>query len=322
MKQIIFKYIILGIILLIPKISCCQYTNNIWCFGDSAGINFKTNPPTAITSGLLTKSGSASITDNFGNILFYGSASDDSIKSSGKDSSGILKNRLNATMQNGTNLYSEWYHVMTIIPKSISDSTFYVFTGGVLHSFGLYYSVVDLKQNTGLGAVVQKNVQLDTFPVFDGITAVKHGNGNDWWLLYQRWDALGSQQNNEFHLLLVDSSGIQMQSLQNIGSLHDNGAGDLSFNSNGTKMIYVEWRGMIELYYFDRFTGIILNPINIEPELSVNPVPYYTSAVFSSNGRILYVTSYQSVYHKASYLYQYDLTAANIAASRILLDSV
>ena len=258
--------------------SNAQYTNNIWCFGDSAGINFNTNPPSPITSGILTKSGTASIADSFGNLLFYGSAYDDSTVTSGKDSSGILKNRLNVTMQNGTNLFSEAYHSMTIIPGH--DSLFYVFTIGVVHSFGLYYSVVDLKQNNGLGAVIQKNVQLDTFPAFDGLTAIKHGNGKDWWLISQKWDLQSSFLNNDFHLILIDTTGTYLQQVQTVGSLHNNNAGDLSFNKNGTKMIYAEWRGMIELYDFDRFTGIISNPVNIEAEHPSNPFPYYFSSIF------------------------------------------
>ena len=116
---------------LFSQISHAQYTNNIWCFGDSAGINFNTSPPSTYTSGLRTKSCAATISDSTGTILFYGSTYDDSTNSSGSSQSGILKNRIHQTMQNGTNLIGIWYHSMTIVPKSISDSTFYVFTAGV-----------------------------------------------------------------------------------------------------------------------------------------------------------------------------------------------
>ena len=123
---------------LFSQISHAQYTNNIWCFGDSAGINFNSNPSYPITSGLRTKNGSASIADSAGNLLFYGSGYDDSTNSSGSSRAAILKNRLNQTMQNGTNIIGEWYHTMTIVTKSVTDSTFYVFVGGVTYDFGLY----------------------------------------------------------------------------------------------------------------------------------------------------------------------------------------
>ncbi len=314
------RFILVFLLIIVCDCSFAQYTNSNWCFGDSAGINFNF-PISTFSSGVRTKNGSASISDQQGKLLFYGSSYDDSTNSSGSLQSGIIKSRNHETMLNGTNLIGEWYHTMTIIPKSVIDSTFYVFTAGVIHDLGLYYSIVDLKQNSGLGEVIQKNIQLDNFPVYDGLTAIKHGNGKDWWLIYQRWDQIGSSLNNEFYVRKVDSTGIATSSIQSIGSLHDNSAGDLSFNSDGTKLVYAEWKGLVELYDFDRYTGMISNPVNIEPERLTNPFPYYISSVFSPNGRYLYLTSYQISYHKACCLYQYDLLAPDIFQSKTLIDS-
>src|SRR5215212_6437641 len=45
---------------------------NVWYFGDNAGLNFNTNPPSSLTDGRLTTyEGCSGISDNNGRILFY-----------------------------------------------------------------------------------------------------------------------------------------------------------------------------------------------------------------------------------------------------------
>ncbi len=317
MKQL--PFLLLFCYLFISQTSYAQYTNNIWCLGDSVGIDFSNH--VTFQSGIKTKSGSSTISDSLGNLLFYCYGYDYYLEQQAYFRSGIVKNKNHQTMQNGDSLTAEWYHDITIIPKSVTDSTFYIFCAGVSRDYGLYYSIVDLKQNNGLGAVVQKNIQLDTFPVCDGITAIKHGNGNDWWLIFQKASRSAADSSDEYFIYPVDSSGIGTKITQHIGGYRIDDGGDLSFNFIGSQMIYTSWRGLIEVFDFDRNTANISNPIIIEPGLYSNPFPYYFSAVFSPNGRYLYVTSNQSVNHQSSILYQYDLTASNISASRILIGS-
>ncbi len=146
---------------LFSQISDAQYTNNIWCFGDSVGIDFQNY--SVFQSGVKTVAGSSTICDSTGNLLFYCYGYDYYLEQQAYFRSGIVKNKNHQTMQNGDSLTAEWYHDITIIPKSVTDSTFYIFCAGITRDYGLYYSIVDLKQNNGLGAVVQKNIQLDTF---------------------------------------------------------------------------------------------------------------------------------------------------------------
>jgi hypothetical protein len=51
-----------------------------------------------------------------------------------------------------------------------------------------------------------------------------------------------------------------------IGTLRKSGGGQLIFNSNGSQFAQVSWKGMIELYNFDRCTGTITSTIPIEQE--------------------------------------------------------
>ena len=90
-------------------------------------------------------------------------------------------------MQNGDSIVGQgWFYELVIVPNPSGNNTFYLFSIGVTNSgdSGLYYSVVDMNLNGGLGAVTQKNIRLQPFKIDDGLTAIKHGNGRDWWLFF------------------------------------------------------------------------------------------------------------------------------------------
>ena len=60
------------LILLLPFCSSAQFRNNIWCFGDSAGIDFSNiNNPVPIISGMDCRGSCANICDTSGLLLFY-----------------------------------------------------------------------------------------------------------------------------------------------------------------------------------------------------------------------------------------------------------
>jgi hypothetical protein len=297
-----------------------QYTNNVWCFGDSAGIDFNLQPPQSITSGVRGRHGATSISDNLGNLLFYANGRDFIL--SGQNNSGIIRNKNHQLMLNGDTLIASWYHDMQIIPIPKSDSLFYLFTGGVTNNYGLYYNLIDLKLQNGLGEVVQKNIQLQNFPVFDALTTVKHANGNDWWILFQDYKINTSDSSNSFYIYKIDSSGIGNLVTQNIGSFRRSNGGDLSFNHKGTKLAYVDLNGTIDIFDFNRYTGTISNFINIEPYNPLGIRNLYGSCVFSTNDKILYVTAYGTPKNDSSFIYQFDLTASNITASKTIIYKV
>jgi hypothetical protein len=80
---------------------------------------------------------------------------------------------------------------------------------------------------------------------------------------------------------------------------------------------------MIELYNFDRCSGTITATIPIETEPAVAPFPHwYSSCAFSPDDSKLYVLEYSQVNPPPHYLWQYDLNAANIVASKTAIDSL
>jgi hypothetical protein len=51
------------------------------------------------------------------------------------------------------------------------------------NQIGLYYTLIDLDLNGGLGGVVEKNVKLPFYGMYDCLAFVKHPSGQDYWLV-------------------------------------------------------------------------------------------------------------------------------------------
>jgi hypothetical protein len=184
------KLFIFILFILLSLNSYSQYTNSNWCLGDSAGINWGSAVPSLFQSALDGEGGvAASIADTNNNLLLYASAMRYGLYNLGLINCGCIYNGNHNRVLGGDTIVGDgWYHDVLILPKSELDSTFYVFSTHVTFPYGLYYSIVDLKLNNSQGQVIQKNVLLDTSAIFDGLTAVRHGNGRDWWLVYRKWD--------------------------------------------------------------------------------------------------------------------------------------
>jgi hypothetical protein len=205
---------------------------------------------------------------------------------------------------------------MVIIPDPGDDSSYYLFSIGVSLQFGLMYSKIDIRGDNGLGEVMQKNIQLLNFRMVDCITGIKHGNGRDWWVIVREYPYPPISYNNTWYVYLISTSGISSIPIQNVGSLNVTNSGRLCFNSDGTKMCFVNSCSMIELYDFNRCTGEVSNPSNIEPQSLTQPIPWYWSCEFSPSGQYLYVTSQMN---PISRLWQFDTWAPNITASKTLI---
>ncbi len=197
-------------------------------------------------------------------------------------------------MENGDSLYAEgWYKEMVIIPDPANHLRYYLFHTGVTLFSKIYYSIIDLSYNGGLGKVIQKNILVDSLParvMTDGLAAIKHGNGRDWWVMFRaRFEDF--TRDNSIHKILVSTGGISPLSTQQIGFPTNAGFLRLYFNHSGTKMILINVAGLIEYYDFDRCTGELSNLITIHPENPNVPIEtYFWSAEFSPNDEVLYVS--------------------------------
>ncbi|MEO8146155.1 MAG: T9SS type A sorting domain-containing protein [Bacteroidia bacterium] len=306
MKKIVFITLTL-----IPFFALGQKRGSVWCFGDSALVDFSdtTNIITE-TSQIKWRGSSVSMSDSLGQLQFYACTGNQN------PSQKLTRvfNSAHQLMQGGDSIEGRgWYRELVTIPMPGSDSLYYLFSLRVTSGQGIYYSIIDLSQNGGLGAVVQKNIQLQSFKVVDCLTAIKHGNGRDWWILFRRWDT--PSPNSEIHSYLVTPTGILNYSVQNVGSTQSSGFGGFAVSTDGNKLAYINPQHLLELYDFDRCSGIISNPVTVYTESLQTPYEAYWGVDFSPSGDLLYVSKVPVISSDTARLYQFDLTSANIAAS-------
>lgn len=282
-----------------------QQQANIWYFGYHGGLDFSSGTPTILTDGqVYTIEGVASISDANGNLLFY--------------TDGVtVWNRTHAVMPNGNNLFG---HESTsqsaiIVPKLNDPSRYYVFTldaQGQPHGFN--YSIVNMSLDGGLGDVEIKNVSLLAL-AGEKITAVKHCNGKDIWVIIHGWDS------DAFYVYLITTSGINATPVVShtgsfispVGNL--SGLGCMKASPNGKKLALAHTGLAADLCDFDNSTGIVSNAVSLflPTEAYSNFAGPY-GVEFSSNSKLLYlsVDYYNLSGNLLSAVLQYDASLPDI----------
>lgn len=282
-----------------------QNRNSIWCFGDSAGIDFRdTANPVPFSSGVTSRSDCASIADENGNLLFY--VGGDSITGF---FGGRAYNRNHEVMPSSLALAGgNWNHEMLIVPMPGDPEKYYIFHSSATGLIGSYYSVVDMSLDNGNGDVLLRNQFLSPNAVMDGISAVKHANGRDWWVFY----ACGNLNpfDNKFYRLLITPSGISPLDSIYLGEPFATNAGEIIFSEDGEKMMFSIISGLIEVADFDRCAGTFSNLIVVEPDSPATRA--IMSTAFSPNKNLIYVSSNDYVSH----VFQYDLRAIPVKSSK------
>jgi len=290
-----------------------QFSNLIWCFGDSSGIDFSGAIPTTFKSSMDCRGGTCSIANSSNELLFYAHTGNfDLWFSSPCLCATSVINKLHQTMLNGDSLIGEiTYEQVVIVPYPGDSNLFYLFHLASYANAGLYYSLIDISLDSGKGKVIQKNVPVITSDLFSGLDAFKHGNGRDWWLVTKPSTVQsGGNPLNDYYVFNVSPSGISNQIIQSVGSTNSTDLGSITFNHQGNTLVFVNVKGLIELYDFDRCTGIISNSLSLRAEVT-SQFPYFWGAEFSPNDSVLYVSSTDF----PSLILQYDLTAPNVPNS-------
>ena len=302
-KYFLTRIFILKAFLLLSGILFAQKESNIWYFGGYAGLDFNTNPPTALTNGALgTLEGCASIADNNGNILFY-------------TDGDTVWNRKHLPMPNGFALMGFWSvfawtstQAAIILPKTCN--TYYVFTVDGETDHGAFrYSIVDMTLDGGRGDVSIKNRVIHE-PVCEKLTIVKHANGKDVWVVIHEFNT------NEFLAYLVNDSLNSSNPVHSpVGTIHTAVYGDIKASPDTKKIaVAIQDIASYEVFDFDNATGKITKPIKF-PKAHF----YSYNLEFSPDGSRIYVNGKNNS-NGIDELYQYDLLAgsnANINASGI-----
>ena len=316
---------ILCIVLLMPN-AVAQNRSSIWIFGDSAGIDFSNVlNPVPIISNCQSRGTVASIADSAGDFLFYTSPK----LRAGTAKQGKVYNRQFHLMDNGDSLQYVHgiYNSAIIIPNPAGNNQYYIFNVnsnvGLGSVIGLFYSVVDLNYNNGLGKVTTKNQHLITTDYMtDAMAAVKHGNGRDWWMVCKpTYVGANLIPSDTLYVYLVTPDSIHEPMKQRIGTDRGWGLGNFTFSNAGDKLSVVRTDGIIEVFDFDRCSGILSNANIIFDSLWVSDGSFMGSA-FSPNDSLLYII--KGLYYPF-YLLQYDIysqdmdTIAQITGTQTVL---
>lgn len=170
----------------------------------------------------------------------------------------------------------------------------------------LLYSDLILDENERLITKTKNNL-LKHLKFSSHLSAVRHANGRDWWIIAP----IGSS--NDYYILLVVPEGIESFLQEDIG-FDWNGkfwGGQANFSSDGTKYIRTSPYNGLNIFDFNRCSGLLSNPGHFTSHLDSNTVSSGIST--SSDSRYLYMsTTYK--------LYQYLLTSEDIEETRVVLD--
>ena len=157
-----------------------------------------------------------------------------------------------------------------------------------MYKHRLMYSLIDTKAYSDTGCIFSSNNTVLKFTgVFGILGCIRHANGRDWWILTHGFP------NNKFYKFLATPWKVELVGEQCIGSefiIRDeyfsgnDRIGDCCVNEQGTQICINKKDGFIEVYNFDRCSGILSNPVTILRNSNCK----FTTMSFSPSGRFLY----------------------------------
>jgi hypothetical protein len=283
MKQLIILFLVFAVNDLVAQNG--HYTD-WWHFGREAGVHFASNGPEAFyNSGMRSLEGCATISDSSGNLLFF-------------TNGYYVWNKVNDVMPHGDSLHAFMYfnefssqtsdsfgnsstNGVIIIPRPSHPSQYYIYSH-VAACFNpnctdaIVYQLVDMNSENNLGDVVERNVFLDSAQrkIAEKLSACRHANGRDWWLIYHEYES------DKFVKWLLTPNGLEGPYTQSIGTSHQTGLaviGEICFNKIGDKLGLVNIYGLVEVFHFDRCTGVLSAPITLNQQ---DTFPYPNTAFY------------------------------------------
>lgn len=297
-----FSFLVVVLLIFNTNIIYSQKQANFWYFGSETvninapgiGLNFSNEPPLVLNECVIPFfESSAVISDSSGNLLFYSNGT-------------VVINALQDTMPNGFNIIGDMSssNGSIIIKKPKSNNLYYLFT--TYMNSNLYYSIIDMNLNYGNGDVIQKNILLCD-SITERLAATYHENSVDIWLCTHERD------NDKFVSFLITENGIDTIPIKSIIGNNYNAswntrAGQMKFSPNGNKLAIAPQSLNVEVFHFNKSTGVVYDQI-----LKTTITSFY-GVEFSPSDSYLYISN--------ETIYQYDLNAGNdslINNSKILI---
>ncbi len=292
-----------------------QKEANIWYFGNRAGFDFNNGDPIPLDNGALETRGISAVASHpiTGELLFY------------TDATNVwdLEHQI---MPNGSGLNGGGTtQSALIVPLPSSDQKFYLFTlyrDATLSYSDLYYHIIDMQLNDGLGDVVEtRKNQLLLTNLTGKLTAVPHTNEQGFWLITHEYGT------DFFYTFLISANGLSSFNTQAIGPRHypedddsdvqdffDFGRGYLKPSPDSKKLASTisikSFDQALSLFDFDAESGVISNyrPLDV-----IDSTPFGLS--FSPGNTMLYVSTsllLEGVNYVLEPIIQYDLRGASL----------
>jgi len=310
-----------------------------WYFGNHAGVKFVNGTAQGVSGGATNSTnnleGTATISDSLGNLLFYTDGQ-------------TVWNKNHQVMESGLLGHASATQSGVIVKWPNSKDSFLIFTIDATQNNlnnGLRYSLVNMQLNSGLGDVVasKKNVILTPSGVkmAEKITAVRHCNNTDIWVIAHDFKIGSSTAGNKFYAFLITPSGVNTTPVvTTIGTVHQGGdnwgygssRGYMKATPDGRRIALAigydgcgsvgnatscpDSSGAFEIYDFNYTTGAVSNPIRLK-----NKYKGAYGIEFSPGGDILYGTTWGVYSGGAGYteynrIYQWNLNAGSQTAIR------
>ena len=167
----------------------------------------------------------------------------------------------------------------------------------------LLYSVIDMKENSGLGKLIEKNKVIGVGDLPSPV-AIKHGNGRDWWLI------VGDMLSQTYLIYLINPEGINLWHQQTIAPPSLTNYGYAKASQDGSLFVSNDDSTGLWIFDFDRCSGLLSHP----RVLPYQPPVFWTSTIaFSSDGRFIY---------PGTHLFVYQLDIQTIDNSYMAFDTI
>ncbi|MDR0802820.1 gliding motility-associated C-terminal domain-containing protein [Fluviicola sp.] len=267
-----------------------------WILSPNSLLNFNSSPPTLSYAPALpfsTWESAASISDANGNLLFYTDGdtvrgADGNILPGGEDVSYIPALLLESTTQGAL-----------FLQKPGSSNLFYLFSLGHYqegYGKGLFsYSVIDKNLNGGLGSVISKYNHLCQDTLAEKMTATKHCNGRDFWIVIVKCIAtklqdgvpIGFNYLTEFQSYLLTENGVQASPVKSVLKTHAVRLGQMKFNNKGDELAFAD-EEFLTLLAFDKSSG----KVSLKSERKL-PLKNGYGIEYAPNDQLIYINEKQ-----------------------------
>ena len=347
-----FRYIILLHLLLAPVLLLCQSKrDHTWLLGyptfdpnhpnvgkfGGMKVHFTQTSSRVDTFNFIAGSVSATVNDENGNLLFYTTGCAIYNPKAEIIENGDEINLGGTVYQDNCVKYRDYTVVRSgavALPIPEKQNEYIMFhlrieqTSDISALYDQFYCTkINMNANGGHGKVLAKNQVIIKDSLHDAVSAVRHGNGRDWWVVIPR--GIG----REFWEILLSPEGLAKPILRSVGAnppfnvtiedptlpppdnrflvneyTWESWAGQTTFSPDGTKFCRIVKGTEVEIYGFDRCTGEMTL-------LRALPMPLYVrwpnfpvqacGAAFSPDSRYLYFNNNEA-------LFQFDVCPERI----------